>query len=295
MKIGYPCINRRIGCQADKKFRLSSYSEVKLKETIIYNLDCLSRILEFNVENNVLFFRISSDTIPFASHPICTFDWLSNFGDEFLRIGELLKRNKIRISMHPGQFIVLNSPKKEIVSKSIKELEYHSKLLDALKLDKTAKIQIHVGGVYGDKEAAINRFFDNYKELNQNIRKRLVIENDERSYNLEDCLQIHQELGIPIILDTLHHEFNNNGEKINEAITIAEKSWSFDDGIQMVDFSNINIKGERSKHGEELDVNLFEQFIRSTIDKDFDIMLELKDKERSALKAIEIMRRLRDS
>jgi UV DNA damage endonuclease len=108
MKIGYPCINRTIGCSANRTFRLKSYSEERLIETVENNLDCLLNILKFNVEHNILFFRITSDLVPFASHPICQFPWQRFFRDKFRKIGDLIRTHGIRISMHPDQFTLIN-------------------------------------------------------------------------------------------------------------------------------------------------------------------------------------------
>ena len=193
MKIGYPCINRTLGCKGDRTFRLKSYSERRLIDTVTNNLDCLSDILKFNLKHHLLFFRITSDLVPFASHPVCQFDWLSYFKDQLTSIGAYIRSHDIRISMHPGQYTVLNSQDSEILARSIKELQYHVDVLDALELDASAKIQIHVGGVYGDKDGSIQRFIERYCSLDEAIRRRLVIENDDRSYTVDDCMKIHME------------------------------------------------------------------------------------------------------
>src|SRR5215213_4756723 len=144
MKIGYPCINTSIQRHHTSTFRLASYSEMRLIQTVSDNLAHLEKILKFNVENRLLFFRISSDLIPFASHPICKFSWYKFFQSEFKQIGDYIKKHSIRITMHPDQFVILNSPDNKIVENSINELKYHCKVLDTMCLDDTAKVQIHV-------------------------------------------------------------------------------------------------------------------------------------------------------
>ena len=286
MKLGYPCINKGIGCRANSKFRLASYSNERLIESVQNNLDCLTRILRFNVENELFFFRISSDTVPFASHPVCTIDWLNHFDVEFREIGDFIKENHVRISMHPDQFIVLNSPKEDVVNRSVKELEYHCHMLEGMGLGRSAKVQIHVGGVYGDKEKAIDRFLLRYDMLNPSIKKRLVIENDDRLFSLKDCMIIHNHCGIPVLFDVFHHECLNEGEKIRDCFEMISRTWKEYDGVPMVDFSTQENGKRVGTHAETIDLSKFKNLLQSIKGFDVDIMLEIKDKEQSALKAI---------
>ena len=225
MRLGYPCINRTLECKASSTFRLSSYSKERLKSTVENNLDCLMEILKFNRENGLMFFRISSDTVPFASHPVCDFDWTKHFEEKLRRIGSFIKENNFRISMHPNQFILLISPKDDVTERSIAELRYHTDLLKAMDLDLTARIQLHIGGKYGDKERAIDRFVERYENLPQKIRKRIVIENDDSLYSLKDCLKVNEKCSAPILFDSFHHECFNNGEDLNKAIKLAGETW----------------------------------------------------------------------
>ncbi|MFX0139461.1 MAG: UV DNA damage repair endonuclease UvsE [Candidatus Hodarchaeota archaeon] len=292
MKLGYVTINRSIGCTANSNFRLASYSEEKLKNTVHSNLDCLLKILKFNIKHDIFFFRISSNTVPFASHPICKFNWADYFKSQFKEIGEFIKENDIRISMHPDQFIVINSLRKAVVDKSIKDLIYHSNVLDTMGLDNTAKIQIHVGGVYNNKKEAVDRFCEIYKSLNQSIKNRLVIENDEKSYSLKDCLEINENLGIPVVFDTLHHEYNNNQESQREAILKAKETWEDEDGLLMIDYSTQEVGEKKGKHTTSIDLTAFKKFLQDLKGVNFDIMLEIKDKEKSALKAVKLIKEL---
>ena len=292
MKIGYPCINRSIGCTANSTFRLASYSDERMKTTIENNFNCLRKILKYNQEKGLYFFRISSDIIPFASHPVCTFDWERHFHKELSEAGDFIIQNKMRISMHPDQFVLLNSPHEDVVARSIQELDYHCRVMDSMGLDSTAKIQIHVGGVYKAKPQAIERFIKRYKTLSSSLKKRLVIENDDRLYSLRDCLKIHAGIGLPVLFDTLHHECLNHGESKREAIETALRTWKTEDGLLMVDYSSQEKGAKKGKHAESIDRNNFKDFLRQTQGLDFDIMLEIKDKEKSAAQAIEWVHKL---
>jgi UV DNA damage endonuclease len=291
MRIGYPCINRSIGCKSDSTFRLKNYSEKRLISTVESNLDCLHRIIRFNKANSLLFFRITSDIIPFASHPICNFPWQNYFKGTFKDIGRFVRRNGARISMHPDQFIVLNTKKLDVLENSLRELQYHADLLDAMGLDETHKIQIHVGGVYGEKENSLNRFIERYQDLEISIQKRLVIENDHRSFTLGDCMAISGEVGIPVLFDVFHHKLKSSGEDLSEAIELVQDTWKKKDGIPMVDYSSQHPKKTLQSHAEEIDIADFKNFILRSRPYDIDIMLEIKDKEKSALKALKVVKK----
>lgn len=288
MRIGYPCINRSIGCSPSKTFRLASYTEDRLRTTVAGNLTCLSKILSYNVSNGICFFRITSDLVPFASHPVCQFAWQAHFSQEFERLGNFIRKTQCRISMHPDQFVLLNAPRKDVVERSIAELEYHASVLGLLGLDLTAKIQIHVGGVYGDKDAAIGRFVETYRLLKPTIQRRLVIENDERLYTVSDCLRISRETGVPVLFDVFHHSLNNNGEMMDELLDQISATWKPDDGIMMVDYSSQEPKKRTGAHAETIDPDDFFRVLRMTGSRDMDIMLEIKDKEKSARTALHI-------
>jgi UV DNA damage endonuclease len=286
MKIGYPCINRTIGCRTDKTFRLKSYSQERLIETVENNTDCLLRILQFNLKHNILFFRITSDLVPFASHPVCRFNWQDHFKRKLKKIGELVKGNHMRISMHPDQFTLINSPDLRIFKRTQKELLYHCQVLDLMGLDLSAKIQIHVGGVYGNKRKSMGRFISRFSQLNRKIQRRLSIENDDRNYTLRDCINIHEKTGIPVIFDSFHHELNSSGESNAHALDDVTETWSNVDGLPMIDYSSQERGRRKGKHIESIDLKDFKRFLKETEPFDIDVMLEIKDKERSALKAL---------
>jgi UV DNA damage endonuclease len=262
-----------------------------LKQTINENLNCLHEILKFNLKNKLLFFRISSDLIPFASHPVCTFAWQKVFKKKFQSIGKFIKYHSMRVSMHPDQFILINSPDKEIFHRSLRELYYHAEVLDLLGVDSTAKIQIHVGGVYGQREQSIQRFISRYKTLPQKIKRRLVIENDDRLYNINDCLFLYKKTKIPIVFDVFHFRCNNKGESIKEAFPKVYSTWKSKDGLPIVDYSSQDFNRKPGAHTKSINVEDFREFLKETKSFDYDIMCEIKDKEKSALQAAKIIKK----
>jgi UV DNA damage endonuclease len=288
MRIGYPCINRTIGCSPARTFRLASYSEERLIETVRANLTCLLAILDYNVQHGILFFRITSDLVPFASHPVCRFPWQEYFSGVFQEIGAFIRDSTMRISLHPDQFVLLNTPKDDVLQRSIADLQYQVQILDLMGLDTSAKIQIHVGGVYGDKKGSMERFVENYHALDTAILRRLVIENDERLYTVADCCAISERTGVPVIFDAFHHFVHNNNEKIPDLLDRVSATWHKKDGIPMADYSSQQPKKRPGAHAETIDTGDFHRFLVMTGTHDMDVMLEIKDKEKSALEAIRI-------
>lgn len=290
MKIGYPCINLSLDCRSSRTFRLKNYSESRLIETVRNNLNCLNKILAYNREHGFLFFRITSDLIPFGSHPIMNYNWQEHFEEDFKEIGDYIRDSDMRITMHPGQYTVLNSNKQKVYENAVKDLQYHVNVLDLMDLDSTAKVQIHVGGVYGNKEKSLRRFIKKYHRLHSKIKKRLIIENDDKSYSLGDCLKIHRETDIPVVFDIFHHKCNNNGESIKEGFQIFSNTWKDANGLPIIHYSTQEPEGGNYSHAEMIDLQHFRHFLHKTKEFDFDIMLEIKNKEESGLKALEVLR-----
>ncbi len=199
-------------------------------------------------------------------------------------------KNDMRISMHPDQFIVINTPREEVFQRSVAEIAYHAEVLDLMGLDTTAKIQLHVGGVYTDKSKSIVRFIDRYRSLDASLKRRLVIENDEKSYDIQDCLLIHKKIKIPVLFDYFHHTLLNNHESFCDVLESCKKTWAEKDGIPMVDYSSQKPHTTTGAHAEHLDKSDFKVFLRNSRPYDFDLMLEIKDKERSVIKALTILK-----
>ncbi len=289
MRIGYPCINRSIGCTSARTFRLASYSDERLQETVAANLECLERILLWNVEHGIGFFRITSDLVPFASHRVCRFNWAHHFRSRFRSLGRFVQQHGMRISMHPDQFVLLNALDRRIVESSIRELQYHCQILDLMRLPLTAKVQIHLGGVYRDKAASKARFVERYRKLPTTMRRRLVIENDDRTYTVADCLEISRATTAPVLFDVFHHKVNNSGETVAEALRACARTWRRTDGVLMVDYSSQEPGQRWGRHAEHIDLADFRRFLGAVHGMDLDIMLEIKDKEASALAVLRLL------
>lgn len=288
MKIGYACLTMGLPDYGFKSCTLKNTDNHSLTQIISHNLTILSKILDYNEKNSITMFRITSDLIPFASSPANKLIWWNLFKDRFTDIGKQVMRANMRVSMHPGQYTVLNAIDEKIVERAIEDLEYHTKVLDCMGLSSEHKIILHIGGVYGDKTSAIKRFSDNYQRLKETIKKRLIIENDDRSYTIEEVLRIGIQLGIPVVFDNLHNEVNASitSKTEQEWIIECQKTWKDRDGIQKIHYSQQNPNKQKGSHTESIHIEKFVQFYEKLPDKNINIMLEVKDKNLSALKCI---------
>lgn len=292
MRVGYACINRFVGCTSARTFRLGSYSAERLVSTVEQNLHCLAKTLEWNRQNGIRFFRITSDLVPFASHPVCRFDWGRWFSPEFTQLGRYVRQHRMRVGLHPDQFVLLNARDRKVVRSSVAELLYQTQILDLMGLDRTAKVQIHLGAAYGDKSASKDAFCRQYELLPMAVRRRLVIENDDRIYTVADCLEVSQRIGIPVVFDVFHHRLNSSGEAVAEAVRRCAATWRRADGRPIVDYSSQQPNSRPGAHCEHIDIGDFRRFLAAVNGIELDVMLEIKDKEASALQALKLLRLL---
>jgi UV DNA damage endonuclease len=290
IRIGYACINTRL-TSPNRTCRLKNATPEKILELSSANLIALERILEWNVAEGIQLFRITSDVIPFGSHRTNKLPWRRLLRSQCERLGDLIRRRQLRVSMHPGQFTVLNSPRREVVESSVKELEYHADFLDALGIASNHKIVVHLGGVYDDKARSLERFMQNYHALPSRVRARLVIENDERCYSVADALTVGQAIGAPVVFDVFHHRWNPGPEphSVRSLVERAARTWRRRDGRPKIHYSDQWPGKPSGTHSKSISLKRFEDFYRQVEDLDLDVMLEVKDKERSVLK---IMRAL---
>lgn len=288
MNIGYACLTVGVPDTDQKSCMLKNASKEKLLELISYNLNSLENIIDYNIKNKIKLFRISSDIIPFGSNPVNNLEWWDIFDSQFSRIGHKIKTSGMRVSMHPGQYTVLNSPKKEVVENAIEDLRYHTKILDTLGVGEDNKIVLHIGGVYNDKSQAIRRFISNYRELDDSVKRRLIIENDDKSYNISDVLEIGSIINVPVVFDNLHNQVNPFDKSKSDYYWIdkCKETWREKDGIQKIHYSQQNPLKKAGSHSSTIQINKFMSFYEGLERDDIDIMLEVKDKNLSAVKCI---------
>jgi len=260
-----------------RRARLARVSKSNIENTL--------RILKYNYALNIEVYRLTSKLIPLATHnELCGWDYSSEFHDELKGLGEYIKSKNLRISAHPDHFTILNPIKTEVLEASIRDLDYHVNLFESLGLyDYKYKLVLHVGGLYGDKENAIARFKQNFLQLPDRIRLRIILENDDKSFTASDVLDICEELRIPMVLDVHHHNCVNNGEKIGDLLPRIFKTWAKEADPPKVHFSSPKCEKEFRSHADYINYSDFMEFIyvAKKLDKDVDIMLEVKMKDKA--------------
>lgn len=253
-------------------------------------MKALERIIDYNAESGIRLFRISSDIVPFASHPAGMADWKDRFASELGRIGEKIKDAGIRVSMHPGQYTVLNSPDDRAAQSALLDIEYHADFLDALGAGRECKIILHAGGAYGDKRSAMERFARRAARLPLRMQGRIALENDDRSFTVEEILALSGQTGFPAVFDNLHHLLNPPEEHASGLAWIARcaATWGKGDGRPKVHYSQSG--GRRGAHSITIDTAQFLAFYENIKGTGADIMLEVKDKNLSAIKCMNAVR-----
>ena len=289
---GYACINtelRKDGIFTSRTCRLATLEKKGMeyiRSLAIQNLQDLLKILEWNVKNNIYFMRISSEIFPFASHK--KHGYSLDFADELLkRIGDYAKEMGIRITMHPGQYNVLSSPKEDVIENTILDLNHHCEILDKMGLDQNSVMIIHGGGVYGNKKKSLQRLEDNISRLPKNTRDRLVLENCEMAYCIEDLLPISEKLQIPIVIDFHHDEIHCSSLSVEDYYDRVFCVWKNRNIKPKVHVSNscegvkkCDSKTARRKHSDIISKLHDALFL---INFDIDVMLEAKLKEQAVL------------
>ncbi len=285
LNIGYACLALGVIGTAMKTCRLEGATPERIETLTAGNLNALETLIRYNAHNSIRLFRISSDLVPFGSHPSKPFAWQYAFASRLSEIGKLIKASSMRVSMHPGQYTVLNSTNPVVIQRAIDDLVYHERVLSGLKTDSASKIVLHIGGVFSNKKEALQRFCTHFIYLDDAVKRRLVIENDDRCFHIGDVLETAVKLKIPVVFDTLHHQINGCGAKAPyEWIDLCRATWRSQDGTQKIHYAQQDETKRPGAHSKTIRVSAFLDFAQQLKNERIDIMLEVKDKNLSAVK-----------
>ena len=294
MKLGYACINSTLqtagGITTNRGMRQKTYNEKGLdyvSELALQNCRDLVTIVKWNEEMGIKLFRMSSDLFPWMTlYEFTDLPDYNKIANLLKGVGTLASKYNHRLTFHPSHFNALGSPNPVVIEKTIKELNKHSQIMDliGLSISPYNKINIHVGGAYGDKETTLKRWVKNYNKLDWNTRKRLTIENDDKAnmYSVKELYEgIYKKCNVPIVFDYYHHKFCTGGLTEQEALELATSTWH---GITPCTHYS---ESRRKEHlDESIRAQAHSDLINGPIEtygNDIDVVVEAKHKELAVL------------
>jgi len=296
IELGYACIN--LSLQKDKKNKVTcNRSMIKrtfaakgteyASELARLNTRDILPILEWNHRHDVKVFRMTSCLFPWASEymleDLPDFEEISK---NLKAAGDYAKEKGIRLSFHPGPFNILASTKEKVINSAIVDLSIHGKIMDLMGMPRShwAKINIHIGASYGDRESALTRWVENFQRLPDSVKTRLTVENDDKAslFSTKDLYEgIYKRVPVPIVFDYHHHRFRNDGESEDECHAMACETWG--DVRPCFHYS----ESASEKEDSPKRANAHSDYVYDKINdygRDFDVVIEAKAKELALMK-----------
>ena len=296
IRLGYVAISKKLGKKvtSSSTVTFSNYNKIilpekkleKLKSVSASNLKDLETIIKYNIENDIHFYRITSALIPLVTHPEVGYWGHREFlKKDFEYVGKLINDSKMRVDTHPDEFNVINSINPKVVENTKINLLRQAEWFEDFKYD-LGKMVIHIGGATNGKESALERFINNFMTFPNEIKSKIIIENDDKTYTAQETLDLCNELNLPMVLDVHHHNCNNNGENIYELIPQIFLTWKNEKIPPKLHFSSPKNGEKDRKHSDFINANDFVRFLENikTFNTDIDIMLECKEKDLALFK-----------
>lgn len=309
VRLGYVAISNILGKKvtSSSTVTFANYNKItseekrleKLKTVALSNLNALQELLKYNIKNNIHFYRITSALIPLVTHPeVGYWGHREILKKDFEYVGKLIKDSNMRVDTHPDEFNVINSSNTKVVQNTLINLMRQVEWFEDMNY-KQGKMVIHVGGATGGKEAAIDRFINNFNEFPKNLRDKLIIENDDKTYTAKETLKLCKILNIPMVLDIHHHNCNNEGDDIVNILGDILSTWDNESLPPKMHFSSPKdttlIDKIDKKHADFINPYTFVEFIEilKLFDRDIDIMLECKEKDVALFKLVDDIREIK--
>ena len=305
VRLGYVAISKTLGKKvtSSSTVTFSNYSKIalpdkkleKLKSVAASNLKDLETIIKYNIENNIHFYRITSALIPLVTHPEVGYWGHREFlKKDFEYVGKLINDSKMRVDTHPDEFNVINSINPKVVENTKINLVRQAEWFEDFKYD-LGKMVIHVGGATNGKDAGLERFITNFTTFPTEVKSKIIIENDDKTYTAQETLKLCNELNLPMVLDIHHHNCNNNGENIYELIPKIFLTWENQQLPPKLHFSSPRDGEKDRKHSDFINANDFITFLENIklLNTDIDIMLECKEKDLALFKLADDIKELK--
>lgn len=292
VNFGYACLNMTLGPRGGFKDMIKNtwlkFGLKKASELGLENSQRLIGIIDWNNKNGIKLYRMTSNLFPWSSEYKLTDlpDW-RDIQSNLEMASRLAQRGGQRLTFHPGQFNCLASPRQSVVENCVRDLANHGDIMDIMDLPRTreSKINIHLGGVFGDKVSAIDRWCKNFDLLPDSVKTRITLENDDKAncYSVKDLHLVWQRLGVPIVFDFHHHGFCTGELSEKEALILALSTWN---GIRPVTHYS---ESASLREGKETTLTAHSAFVTGPVNDyglDFDCVVEAKAKELAVLQLI---------
>ncbi|MFE1242676.1 UV DNA damage repair endonuclease UvsE [Fictibacillus sp. NPDC058756] len=274
----------------DKKER-----EAQLLAITKNNLERTLRVLHYCIAHELPLYRMSSSIVPLATHPEAAWDYLKKTKQECKEIEKLVKKYNLRTSMHPNQYTLFTSPRPEVTVNAVKDMQYHYDLLKGMGIEDRSYINIHVGGAYGDKETALERFYENIKMLPSNVKSRMTLENDDKTFTTEETLEVCEKEGVPLMFDYHHYKANPGDTPLEELLPRFVQTWKNTGRPPKVHLSSPKDEKAYRSHHDFVSLDYVLPFFKmvSAFTDELDVMIEAKQKDRAALQLINELEKVR--
>ncbi|TGB05502.1 UV DNA damage repair endonuclease UvsE [Halobacillus salinus] len=264
----------------------------KLARIAQSNLHNCLRLLKHNKSHGIKFFRFSSKLVPLATHEeLKGWNYISPIKEDLQELGAFAKKNGMRVDFHPDHFVVLNSPNKDILKTSLQVLKYHYLLLHHMGIEPAHRCVLHLGGKYQDKESSLERLIENWMKVPSDIQKMIMIENDDTSYTLEDCLYVCEKLNLPQIFDLHHHMANHADPQWENHWSRVVKTWSHSKLPLKMHISSPRSDDAFKSHADFVDPTMFLDFVEKVNGSvsQIDCMIEAKQKDEALFRLVEAL------
>jgi len=314
IRFGYVAMSVHIkNASPSKTMTATSFQKLADKEAAIHKLERIAaenlqntlRLLKHNKAEQIHIYRLSSKLIPLYTHELLN-DWnpLDELEPDFRAIGDYAKINGMRLSFHPDHFTVISTPREDVLASSHKDLDMHVSMLERMGLDDRYKCNIHIGGAYGNKTVSHERFIRQFNALPERIRRRITLENDDKTFTALETLEAAEAVGVPMVLDIHHHAVNNDGERIEDLWDRIQNTWavekvrakaaqrdaneadSGEEATNLLLTPKIHVSSPKSEkdprgHADYVDVDFFMDFARVIAPQTerLDCMIEAKQKD----------------
>lgn len=285
IRLGYVAMSKAINETSSHTISYTNYLKendkaCKIDSIIRENLNALENIIDYNIKNNIHFFRITSNLIPLATKSDVNIDYGLPYKDLYKKISDKINKSGMRVDFHPDEFCVINTTRKEVLDLTQKILEYHYNLLKLLDIKEKIMI-VHVGSSTFGVKSSISRFKNNFRKLPKRIRDCIVVENDDKIFNIGDTLELCESIDRPMVLDYHHYICNTGNLNIEEYYQKIFSTWK--DINPKVHFSSpkSKLKKEFRSHHDYIDSDAFISFLEQIkhLPYNIDVMLEAKAKD----------------